>query len=128
MSSDPPGLVRVDRAVLVSDTAARVLLDALSIAARHRRMSGMSTDPYLSLASALADVVAVDGQTVRQTPPAVQPLALRPTVTVAEAAEQLGVSRRTVRRIAPRLGGQRVGRAWMLDPIAVAEHLEGRAQ
>ena len=128
MGSDPSGLVRVEAAVIVSGNAARVLLDALAIAARHRRMSGMSTDPYLAIAQALADVVATDGQTVRQTPPVVQSLALRPMLTVAEAAEQLNLSRRTVRRLAGQLGGQRVGRSWLLDPIAVAQHLEGRAQ
>ena len=120
------GLVRVEAAVIVSGAAARVLLDALSIAARHRAMSGMSTDPYRAIAAALAGVVATDGQAVRQTPPVVQPLALQPMLTVAQAAERLDCSRRTVRRIASKLGGRRVGRVWQLGPIAVDEHLRGR--
>ena len=50
----------------------------------------------------------------------------QPTVTVAEAAEQLGLSERQTRRRAPQLGGRRIGGVWLLDQTAIDEHKEGQ--
>lgn len=41
------------------------------------------------------------------------------------AARVLGCSPRQARRLAPLLGGRRVGGRWLLDPQAVAEHHDG---
>jgi len=49
-----------------------------------------------------------------------------PTVTVAEAARQLGLSERQTRRRAPQLGGKRIGGVWLIDQDAIAEHKEGQ--
>lgn len=49
------------------------------------------------------------------------------TWTTKEAATVLGVSERRARALAPRLGGQRVGWSWQLDPVAVATYAERRA-
>jgi hypothetical protein len=50
----------------------------------------------------------------------------QPTVTIAEAARQLGLSERQTRRRAPQLGGRRVGGVWLLDQIAIDEHRRGQ--
>ena len=46
-------------------------------------------------------------------------------VTTTQAAKTLGCSERTVQRLAARLGGRKIGGRWLLDPVALAEHLEG---
>jgi hypothetical protein len=46
------------------------------------------------------------------------------TWTTKEAATVLGVSERRARALAPRLGGQRVGWSWQLDPVAVVAYAE----
>ena len=43
-----------------------------------------------------------------------------------EAAGLLGCSARTVRRLAPRLGGERIAGRWMIDREALEEHVAGR--
>ncbi len=43
-------------------------------------------------------------------------------LTSAQAAEHLGCSQRHVRRIAPSLGGRRVGAAWTFDAAEVAAY------
>ena len=60
-TTDARGLTHVSHAVLISGAAARILLDALSIAVRARRLSGLSTAPYRELAQALAEVASHDG-------------------------------------------------------------------
>ncbi len=46
-------------------------------------------------------------------------------LSVSAAAELLGCSNRTVRRLAPKLGGKLVSGRWVLSRQAVAEHIEG---
>lgn len=50
------------------------------------------------------------------------------SMSTKEAAELLGVSTRTARRMASRLGGRLVGGVLMLDRIAINEHIEGCTQ
>lgn len=50
------------------------------------------------------------------------------SMSTKEAAQLLGVSTRTARRMADRLGGRLVGGVLMLDRIAINEHLAGRNQ
>lgn len=48
-------------------------------------------------------------------------------MTTTEAAQMLGCSARTVRRLAPGLGGRQCGGQWFVDRQAVTEHAaEGR--
>lgn len=47
-------------------------------------------------------------------------------MTTKAAAEALGCSARNAQRLAPRLGGRRVGGQWLLDTRSVAEHIDGR--
>ncbi|MEV0078054.1 helix-turn-helix domain-containing protein [Nocardia neocaledoniensis] len=52
----------------------------------------------------------------------------RGLLTVDEVAQRIGCSPRTVRRLGHRIGGRKIGHAWLFDPRAVAEHTEGLAQ
>ncbi|TBT83795.1 DNA-binding protein [Propioniciclava sinopodophylli] len=47
-------------------------------------------------------------------------------MTTSEAAELLGVTPRTVRRMAAKLSGRNVGGRWLVSARAVREHLAGR--
>lgn len=46
-------------------------------------------------------------------------------VSADEAAQRLGCSPRTVRRLGSRIGGRKVGRTWVFDRRAIDEHAEG---
>ena len=46
-------------------------------------------------------------------------------VTSEQAAQLLGVSRRTITRNADRLGGKLRGGRWLLDRVALEEHKQG---
>jgi hypothetical protein len=129
MSADttPPGLLRVGGVVVLSGPAAQAALDAVKIATRTLKANGWENSLYADLALALRDAVAASGQTVIGETPDVPPSVLRP-MPIAEAAEALGKSHRQTRRLAPKLGGQRVGRSWLVDRQAVEEHLAGRQQ
>jgi hypothetical protein len=47
-------------------------------------------------------------------------------VTVADAVTLLGLSPRQVTAMAPKLGGRKVGRRWLLDEAEVLEEAEAR--
>jgi hypothetical protein len=121
-----PGLVHVGGVVVLSGEALRDALDGLLIAHRARSLSGLPTSPHLrALALALSTAVAASGQTDVRTTPVVRPSILQP-MAIREAAELLGLSLRQTRRLAPKLGGDRVSGRWLLDRQAVNEHMEGR--
>lgn len=111
--------------VLLQGSALRAVFDAVRIAGRSRRLSGLPDSAiYLELARAFATAAADSGQSdVREV---VVPH-IDPTVEVIDAAGQLGLSERQVRRLAPRLGGRRINGRWRLDQDAIDEHKEGRA-
>lgn len=119
------GLFAVGPVVVVTGPAARATLDCVLIATRTRRLNGLPHSTlYTALTEALRTAVSVDGQTdVRETV-AAHP-ELMPTVPVSTAAGRLGLSHRQTRRLAPRLGGRRIGRRWLLDEQAIREHLGG---
>lgn len=50
---------------------------------------------------------------------------MKPTVPLDEAADRLGVSLRQARRLAPRVGGRKIGGRWFVDEMALREHIEG---
>lgn len=107
-------------AVLLDGPALDVARYAVTVAQRARARNGLP--PSRALAG-LADVLSPAGQA--DTPDEAPGEA--DDMTTAEAAELLGVSRRTARRLAPALGGRLVGGRWLLDRQAVTEHLEGAA-
>jgi hypothetical protein len=102
-------------------------LQAVLIAARARRQNGLpNSAAHLALAKALNSAMSADGHSdVREIEPEHDYSYAQPTVTIAEAARQLGLSERQTRRRAPQLGGRRVGGVWLLDQIAIDEHKEG---
>jgi excisionase family DNA binding protein len=119
------GLSRVGGVIVLFGPAAQAALQAVKIAVRARKANGAPhSRVYAALAVALAAAVAEAGQTDTTREPVLETSALR-TVPAGEAAELLGCSVRTVRRLARQLGGHKVGGQWQLDAQAVEEHLEG---
>ena len=106
-------------AVLLDGSALDAARYAVDVAQRARARNGLPRSVALAR---LAEALAAPGQEDSPDEPAGQP----DLVTTEQAAEVLGVSLRSARRLAPRLGGRLVGGRWLLDRQAVAEHLEGR--
>ncbi len=110
----PPGAVLLDGADLA------VVRYAVEVAQRARRRNGL---PRSTALAQLADALAVPGQTDApdEAPGEAE------YMSTHEAATLLGCSERQARRLAPALGGRLVGGRWLLDRVAVTEHLEGTA-
>lgn len=116
------------RAVLVADAA--------------RRRNGLPTSTaYLALAEAitaamsapasktetLSSALAARGQKDIDKSALLQAIPeMEPTVTIKDAARQLGCSRRQARRLAEKLGGRKVCGNWLLDQAAIDEHRKGQ--
>ncbi len=96
---------------------------AVEVTQRARTRNGLPNSRRLGL---LYEALAGCGQTDSAEEAGEQAEAQVQGMTVTEAAELLRVSARTVRRLAPRLGGRRIGGRWVLDPLAVTEHVEGQ--
>jgi hypothetical protein len=124
---NPPGLVVAGSAVILTGVWVQTTLQAVLIATRSRRHNGLPNNAaHTELAQALADAMAANGRADVPEPVDVQRFpAELPTVTVDDAAQQLGLSRRQARRLAPRLGGRLIAGRWLLDQTAINEHKEG---
>lgn len=105
-------------AVLLADEDAAAALYAVEAAQRSRQRNGLP--PLLSL-TRLHAALAPPGHGASPTEPVGEP----ELVTTREAAELLRVSVRTVRRLAPGLGGRIVGGRLLLDRQAINEHTQG---
>lgn len=115
--------------VVLHGPSLRACLDAVLRAARARRLNGLPPSAeHVRLAEALTSAMAATGQTDMPKTVAAEHVSHEdiPSIPLAEAARRLTVSARHARRLAPKLGGRRVGGRWFLDPVAVQEHLEGR--
>ncbi len=110
----PPG------SVLITGSGLDALRYAVRVAQRARQRNGL---PRVAALDALAAAVAAPGQPDSPN----DPVGEADDVTTEQAAEMLGVSLRTVRRLAPGLGGRLVGGRWLLDRQAVTEHINGRS-
>lgn len=119
-------IVPVEHGVLLTGSAIDAVLYAVDLAQRARGHNGL---PPSRMLAALAEALAAPGQTDTATEPVRHPegVGVRETVSTQEAANLLGRSPRTVRRLAPQLGGRRVGGVWLLDRQAVTEEAEGAA-
>ena len=119
------GLLSAGPVVVLTGPAARACLDCIHIAVRNRRLNGLpNSSVYTALADALHKAVSAQGHSdIPET--VVAHSDLMPTVPVDQAAPRLGLSPRQTRRLAPQLGGQRVGGRWLLDEQAIREHLGG---
>lgn len=121
------GLYRVGPAVLISGQSARILRDALLIAARARAINGLPVSrDYQTLAAELHAAMSAAGQSDVRTPAVADAGSMSPTVPIEQAAAELGCSKRQARRLAPSLGGRIVGGRWLIDRQALTEHIEGR--
>ena len=105
-------------AVLIDGRHLEALRYAIAAAQRARRRNGLP--PALAL-SELAALVAPLGH--GDTPD--DPTGESDDMTTNQAAAVLGLSPRTVRRLASGLGGRLVGGRLLLDRLAVTEHIEG---
>lgn len=121
------GLLRAGSAVILTGPAAESALQAVLIAVRARRANGLPPAPaYRVLAAALHAARSADGHTDAPEPHGAQDFPLEPTIPAHEAAQRLGVGARQIRRLAPRLGGRKIGGRWFVDETALTEHLRGR--
>lgn len=117
------GLMRVGGVVVLSGPAARCALELVLSAVRSRQRNGLpAARHHVALAQALADAtMSANGHADTPEP---EPVDDQPTMTIPVATQLLGLSERQVRRLAPRLGGRKAGRQWLLDTQAVREHRE----
>lgn len=121
------GLHRVGPAVLVSGHAARILRDAVLIAARARTINGLPLSrDYRTLADELNAAMSASGQSDVRSTLIVDADCMSPTVPIEQAAAELGCSKRQARRLAPALGGRIISGRWLIDRTALNEHIEGR--
>jgi hypothetical protein len=119
------GLTRVGPVVIVTGPTARICLEALLIAARSRRLSGLPiAAAYQDVAAELQAALSATGQLDVPEPVAAQPVCM-PTVPVLQAAARMNRSPRQIRRLAPKLGGRLIGGRWLLVDQAINEHMEG---
>jgi len=120
-----PGLLSTGPAVVLTGRWLAVARQAVHGANLARNRNGLpASADYAALADALAEAMSRPRQCDTDTA-APQALSKPDELTVQEAMAVLGKSRRSVQRMAPRLGGRMVGGRWLLDRRAVEEHLDG---
>ena len=129
MTTDESGLMRAGGVVVLTGPALRSAAEAALLAVRQRRRFGIPADSYEALARELIAAVSASGQ--GDVPPSAisdsDVVKQKPTMPISELAERLNCSTRQARRLAPKLGGQRVAGRWLVDEIAVREHQAGAA-
>ena len=123
------GLNRVGGVVIVHGTAARTLCEAVLIAERARRSSGLPpAADYTLLVRELHAAVSAAGHSDVRSEPTPDSGDVQPTVPIEQAAKELGKSKRQTRRLAPELGGRIINGGWLLDQQAIREHIEGQTR
>lgn len=113
-------------ALLLTAEDLGVVAYAVAAAQRSRRRNGLGPLRRLDALAAALDAARVAATGHADSEP--DHTGDAETMTTTEAAQLLGVSDRTARRLAPGLGGRRIGGRWHLDAAAVAEHVAGGAQ
>ncbi|WP_460359452.1 hypothetical protein [Mycobacterium sp. ZZG] len=122
------GLMRVDAgAVVLSGPALKAALECVLIAIRQRKLSGLPSQTYETLACELVAAMAANGHSDGRLPAISKSVPMeQPTVPLGQAAARLDMSLRQARRLAPRLGGRKVANSWFVDEIALRQHIEGK--
>lgn len=125
-------LLQLPGAVVITGGTLAVVVRLCEAAQASRRRNGLPPAGRLAdLAGACQRAMAAPGHTdVRERAgDEAGPIDVELTerVTTTQAAELLAKSERQLRRLAPRLGGRKVGGTWYLDLDAIAQHLEGTA-
>jgi hypothetical protein len=124
----PVGLAAVGNCIVIAGDWLPVLARALQAAQERRRLNGLPPGrAYRQLALVIEAASAAPGQT-DQVKQVAAHADCEPTLSVQEVSDLLGYSARHVRRMAPRLGGRRLGGRWKIDECSVREHIEGRAR
>lgn len=112
-------MIRLTDVLVVTEADAPILGHCVSLARRARRTNGLPPSPALDrLAAALADLGHADSS---NDPARHDEAMTTQMLDTATAAQALGVSERTARRLAPALGGRKTGGVWFFDPVAVHE-------
>lgn len=115
-------MIALEKALVVTAADAPILAYCVAQARRAWRVDGRPPSPALER---LAAELAALGHTDSPQTPEQHDEDMQTTLTAAQAAQVLGTSERTVRRLAPALGGRKHAGAWLLDAAAVADHIEG---
>jgi len=126
--AQPNGPFIAGTAVVLTGEWLEAALQAVLIAARTRSRNGLpNSAAHLELAKAFTAAMSANGQKDVREPEELQhyPQQEPPTVPIADAARQCRVSTRHARRLAPKLGGKKIGGQWFLDQDAINEHKEG---
>ncbi len=115
-------------AVLLAGDDVELVRWSLDLAQAHRRRNGLGpsrrvTDLLRVLGATSADMSESPGSDLE-----IETTREHKTMTINEAAAVLGTSARHARRLAPRLGGERIGGRWLLDAAAVEQHQIGATQ
>ncbi|OPX05956.1 helix-turn-helix domain-containing protein [Mycobacterium sp. AT1] len=127
MTAAESGLMQGVGFVVLSGPALRAARDSALIAVKHRKMSGVPYQTYEALACKLHEVMSYGGPSDTRSPAISKAADVdRPNVTIAEVAVRLGISERHARRLAPKLGGQKIAGSWFVDELAIRQHLEGK--
>jgi hypothetical protein len=127
MTAQSHGPIVAGAAVVLTGEWVDAALQAVLIAARSRARNGLrNSATHLALAQAFTAALSANGHTDVPEPEELQhyPQA-EPTVTIEAAAQQLDLSPRQIRRLAPKLGGKKIGGIWFLDQEAINEHKGG---
>lgn len=114
-------IARIEHGVLLTGREIEAVGYAIKLAQRVRARNGLPVSRDLA---ALAAALAATGQS--DSPG--QPEDDTDFIAVSAAADLLGASERTARRLAPRLGGRKIGGRWLVDRQAVVEHAAGQAR
>jgi hypothetical protein len=121
------GLMQSGELVIVTGAALRPALLSALTAIKQRKRDGLPTQVYDDLASAFFAAMAASGHSDVRLPAISDPVPVEsPTVPLTEAATRLDVSDRQARRLANKLGGQKIGARWFIDETALREHIEGK--
>lgn len=128
-TAPPPGVLVLPGAVVISGDALRIVASLVVAAQATRRRNGLPVSrPLAAMARTLEQAMTADGRTaVRDEPDDQSGVVAIPqrVVTTKEASELLEKSERQLRRLAPLLGGRKLGGVWYLDLDALEDHLEG---
>jgi hypothetical protein len=129
--NDPNGIVVAGGAVVLTGAWLKTARQAVLIADAARRHNGLPrSTAYIRLAEVLTAAMSTSAnghsdvrglEEIQNYPQA------SPTVTVADAAQQLQCTQRHIRRNATRLGGKKIAGRWLLDQDAIHEHRKGQA-
>ncbi len=114
--------VIVEKALLLTGNDIAIVAYAVRLAQESRKRNGLPRARALDdLAAAVTALTSATGQSDMPDASGGD----TDYVDIETAAGLLGCSTRQARRLAPRLGGRLVGGRWLVDRLAVAEHIEG---